>query len=268
MHHTADVRIAALGDLHCPRGGDLARRLAGVAEHADVLLLCGDLTDTGDPHEARALARELLPISIPMVAVLGNHDHERGAEAELVAIFGDAGVRILDGDAIAIGELGIAGVKGFGGGFGRRRVAAFGEPATKAWVEEGRREADKLEAALGQLETPHRIALLHYSPILGTVAGEAPEIIPFLGSSDLAEAAERAGAEAIFHGHCHFGKPHAKTERGIPVFNCAAPVLDHLKPPRRFVVVELASGVIGERSAQLPPLVGWQPVPHTHRAEP
>ena len=239
-----------------------------MADYADVLLLCGDMTDTGDPHEARSLARELLAIPIPIVAVLGNHDHERGAEAELCAIFADAGVRILDGEGVAIGEVGFAGVKGFGGGFGRRRVAAFGEPATKKWVEEGRREAAKLEAALRSLETPHRIALTHYAPILGTVAGEAPEIIPFLGSSDLAEAAERAGAEAIFHGHCHFGKPQAKTDRGIPVFNCAAPVLDHLKPPRRFVVCELASGVIGERTAQLPAPAGWTPVPHTHRAEP
>jgi Icc-related predicted phosphoesterase len=186
------------------------------------------------------------------VGVLGNHDYERGVEAEIGAIFSGAGVQLLDGAATTVGQLGIAGVKGFGGGFGRRRVAAFGEPATKRWVEEGRREAEKLEAALRSLETPHRVAITHYAPVLGTVVGEAPEIVAFLGNSDLAVAAERAGADVMFHGHCHFGKPHAKTECGIPVFNCAAPVLDHLRPPRRFVLVELSLEV-----AQ-----------HAHRAEP
>ena len=262
------VRIAALGDLHSRgRPGELSRRLAGIEQHADVLLLCGDLTETGDPHEARGLAQELAGIVVPKIAVLGNHDHERGAETELEAILTGAGVQLLDGTATTVGPLGIAGVKGFGGGFGRRRVAAFGEPATKRWVEEGRREAERLEAALRSLDTPHRVALLHYAPTLGTLAGEAPEIIPFLGSSDLAEACERAAADAIFHGHCHFGKPQAKTERGIPVFNCAAPVLDHLRPPRRFVVVELSLSGTSERSVLPPPAEGWSPSPHPHRAE-
>jgi Icc-related predicted phosphoesterase len=230
--------------LHCLRArpSELAHRLFGVEQYADVLLLCGDMTDTGDPHEARLLAQELRRIAIPIVGVLGNHDYERGAPAELCAIFASAGVRLLDGEATTVGDLGIAGVKGFGGGFGRRRVAAFGEPATKRWVEEGRYEAEKLEAALRSLETPRRVAITHYTPTLGTAVGEAPEIIPFLGSSDLAAAADRAGADAMFHGHCHFGRAQAKTDRGIPVFNCAAPVLDHLRPPRRFVIVELALG--------------------------
>jgi predicted phosphodiesterase len=238
------MRIAALGDLHCPRGrpGDLARRLQGIEERADVLLLCGDLTDSGDPHQARALANELLAVRLPMVGVLGNHDYERGEVVTLRAIFDDVGVRILDGDGVAIGPLGVGGTKGFGGGFGKRRVIGFGEPATKLFVEEAQREAEKLERALRSLETPRRVALTHYSPALSTVSSEAPEIVPFLGNSELGRAAELAGADLMFHGHSHFGKPDGRTERGVPVYNCAAPMLDHLRPPRRFVVVDLAIG--------------------------
>lgn len=245
------MRIAALGDLHCARGrpGELARRLQGIEEHADVLVLCGDLTDTGDPHEARVLAHELLELRLPIVSVFGNHDYERGEIDTLRSIFGDAGVRMLDGDAVTIGSLGIAGTKGFGGGFGKRRVAAFGEPATKRFVEEGIEEARKLEEALRGLETPRRIAVTHYAPVVGTVIGEAPEIVAFLGNSDLGAAAERAGADAMFHGHCHFGRLEARTDRGVPVYNCAAAVLDHLRPPRRFVLVNL--------DAQ--PARAWQP---------
>jgi Icc-related predicted phosphoesterase len=235
------MRIAALGDLHFPHGrpGELAKRLEGIEQHADVLLLCGDLTETGDPHQARALAELLARLELPVVGVLGNHDHESGQTDLLRVIFGDAGVLLLDGDATVVGALGIAGVKGFGGGFGRRRVAAFGEESTKLWVEAGQREARKLEEALRALDCGCRVVVMHYSPVVGTLQGEAPEIIPFLGNSELALAAERGGAEAMFHGHSHFGRPEARTDGGIPVYNCAAPMLDQLRPPRRFVVVQL-----------------------------
>jgi Icc-related predicted phosphoesterase len=232
------IRVAAIGDLHAPRGrpGELQSRLQKIEGHADVLLLCGDLTDTGDPHEARALLFELSDVKIPMVAVLGNHDHDRGQADRIRACMEEARVRVLDGESCVVAGLGIAGTKGFGGGFGRRRVGSFGEPAIKHFVREGEREAEKLENALRSLDTPHRIALTHYAPVLGTVIGEAPEIVAFLGNSDLALAAERAGALAMFHGHSHFGRPQARTERGIPVFNCALPVLDAQRPPRRFAL--------------------------------
>jgi Icc-related predicted phosphoesterase len=235
------IRIAALADLHCPRGrpSDLQKRLHGIEEHADVLLLGGDLTDSGDVHQARALASQLGDVAIPIVAVLGNHDYESGEVDALRDVFGAAGLRLLDGEGVTVGSLGIAGTKGFGGGFGKRRVVGFGEPATKHFVEEGRSEAEKLEVALRNLETPLRVALLHYAPVLGTAIGEAPEIIPFLGNSDLALAAEHGGASAIFHGHCHFGRAEAHSDHGVPVYNCAIPVLDHLRPPRRFALVEL-----------------------------
>jgi Icc-related predicted phosphoesterase len=234
------MRIAALADIHAPRRlAELAKRLGGLEAHADVLLLCGDLTDSGDPHEARALANELRSVPIPIVAVLGNHDHEREQVAALCEILGEAGVRILDGDACVVGSLGIAGTKGFGGGFGKRRVAAFGEEATKLFAREGEREAQKLAEALRTLETPHRVAITHYAPILPTVAGEVPEIMPFLGDSQLAQVGEHAGVDAMFHGHSHFGRHEGRTERGVRVYNCAIPVLDALRPPRRFAVLEL-----------------------------
>jgi Icc-related predicted phosphoesterase len=235
------MRIAALGDLHGPRlrPGELMRRLAGVEEQADVLLLCGDLTDDGAPHQARAVMHELMAVKIPIVAVLGNHDYEAGEVETVRRILAEARVQVLDGDAVVIGQLGIAGTKGFGGGFGKRRVIGFGEPATKQFVAAGRREAEKLAQALASLDTLHRVAITHYAPTMSTTIGEAPEILPFLGNSDLAEAAETAGADAMFHGHCHFGKLQGHTDHGIPVYNCALPVLDHQRPPRRYVVVEL-----------------------------
>jgi Icc-related predicted phosphoesterase len=256
LHTTTAMRIAAIGDLHCPRGrpGELARRLHGIAAHAQVLVLCGDLTDTGDQHEARALAQELRGVDVPMVGVLGNHDVERGETARLRDIFGDVGVHLLDGDALVLDGVGFAGTKGFGGGFGKRRVCAFGEEITKAFVAECEREAYKLEHALRTLETHIRVAVTHYAPILHTVSGEAPEIIPFLGSSDLGEAADAAAADLLVHGHAHFGRAEGRTARGAPVFNCAAPVLDRLRPPRRFALIEVM-----EEGARIAPEAGIGP---------
>src|SRR5229473_2073800 len=215
------IRVAAVGDLHCTKTseGALQPLFAEMAEAADIIALAGDLVDYGLPEEAHVLARELsvaLKANVPVVAVLGNHDFEDGQPEVVTQILCDAGVTILDGDAVEIKGVGFAGVKGFCGGFGRRALEPWGEPAIKSFVREALDESLKLESALARLRTPHRIALLHYSPIQGTVEGEPPEIYPFLGCGRLGEPLNRYAVTAVFHGHAHRGALEGKTGEGVP----------------------------------------------------
>src|SRR4029434_9342144 len=224
----AHLRIAAMGDLHVSKNsqGAFQPLFAQINQSADVLLLCGDFTDYGLPDEARILVRELAVMKIPVIAVLGNHDYEGGKPDEIRQILTDAGVTVLDGEATEVLGVGFAGVKGFAGGFGRGALGPWGERAIKAFVQEAVDEALKLEAALARLRTQHRVALLHYSPIRGTVEGEPPEILPYLGSSRLEEPLNRYGVTVAFHGHAHRGQPEGKTREGTPVYNVALRVLE------------------------------------------
>jgi Icc-related predicted phosphoesterase len=228
------VRVAALGDLHCTRTsqGAFQPLFARVSEAAEVLLLAGDLTDYGHPDEARVLAKEIAAVRIPVVAVLGNHDFETGKPDEIRQILADVGVVVLDGDACEMHGIGIAGVKGFGGGFGQRALGPWGEPIIKQFVREAVDEALKLEAALARLRTSHLVALLHYSPIQPTVEGEPLEIYPFLGSSRLEEPIGRYPVSLVVHGHVHRGQPEGHTKTGVPVYNVSMPLLMRLSPDR------------------------------------
>jgi Icc-related predicted phosphoesterase len=229
------VRLAAVGDIHCSRTsqGDLQPLFAWAAEQADVLLLCGDLTDYGLPEEAKILVEELAAAEgMPKVAVLGNHDHECAKHDELQRILVDAGIIVLDGEACEIESIGFAGVKGFAGGFGERMLQSWGEEAIKHFVNEGVAEAVKLEAALTRLKTEHRIVLMHYAPIRDTIEGEELEIYPFLGSSRLELALNPHAVTAVFHGHAHKGRHAGHTSTGIPVYNVAVPVLRAVAPDR------------------------------------
>jgi len=237
------MRLAAVGDLHIKKTsqGALQPLLASVNDMADVLLLCGDLTDYGTPEEAQVLAKELTStVRIPIVAVLGNHDYETGQQADVCRILTDIGVRVLDGEAVEINGVGFAGIKGFAGGFGRGTLGAWGEPMIKRFVQEAVDEAMKLESALARLRTAQRIAVLHYAPIAATVQGEPPEIYPYLGTSRLEEPLNRYPVNAVFHGHAHHGSPEGKTATGIPVYNVAMPLLRALFPEQPpFRVVEI-----------------------------
>jgi Icc-related predicted phosphoesterase len=228
------VRFAAVGDIHVNKdsAGSLRAFFAAASEAADALLLCGDLTDYGTAEEAQVLADELSAVSVPIVAVLGNHDYESGTPEVVTEILTRGGVRVLDGEACEIEGVGIAGAKGFAGGFGRASLGAWGEPAIKLFVQECLNEVRKLESALAKLRTPRRIALLHYSPIVGTVEGEPVEIYAFLGSSRLEEPLLRYPVDAIFHGHAHRGALEGKTISGVPVYNVAKPLLQRSRPDR------------------------------------
>ena len=228
----SSVRFAVMGDLHVTKdsAGSLRGLFAQAAATADALLLCGDLTDYGTAEEARVLADELGAVPVPVVAVLGNHDYESGMPEMVSELLTRAGVRVLDGEACEIEGVGIAGAKGFAGGFGRGSLGAWGEPAIKQFVQEALHEAMKLESALAKLRMARRIALLHYAPITGTVQGEPVEIFPFLGSSRLEEPLLRYPVDAVFHGHAHRGTLEAKTINGVPVYNVAKPLLLRSRP--------------------------------------
>jgi Icc-related predicted phosphoesterase len=235
------LRIAATADLHYGKHsrGTLHEAFAEISSNADMLLLCGDLTEYGLPEETEQLVADIrAAVRIPMLAVLGNHDFESG-QAELVSkVLDDAGVNVLNGEAIEIEGVGFAGIAGFGGGFGRRMLNAWGEPLIKQFVQESITHAVRLEQALAKLQTDRRIVMLHYSPIRATLQGEDPEIFAFLGSSRLEEPINRFRVTAVFHGHAHNGVLDGKTSTGIPVYNVSAPALLKTGKPYRIVQVE------------------------------
>jgi Icc-related predicted phosphoesterase len=234
------IRVAAVGDVHVgiDSAGRLAPRLAGLADHADVFLLAGDLTHRGRPEEAKVLAEELRGVRIPTIAVLGNHDYHSDEQDGVTEVLEQAGIRVLEGDAVVLEiggrRVGIAGSKGFGGGFAGASASDFGEPEMKAFVGHTKALAGRLERALGGLHTDRRIVLLHYSPVAETLAGEPREIHAFLGSYLLAEAVDRVGADLVLHGHAHRGSRDGITPGGVPVRNVAAPVIGRAYEVFRF----------------------------------
>lgn len=236
------VRIAAVGDIHLgtQARGTLRPALERIDEHADLLLLAGDLTNYGTPEEARVVAGEVADLPVPVVGVLGNHDHQDDRPGEVTAILRDHGVRMLEGEAVVLHvagqRLGIAGAKGFGGGFAGKNGSAFGEREMKAFIDCSTAAADSLRTALDSLDAEHRIALMHYSPVPDTLRGEPPELFPFLGSYLLADAIDSADTELALHGHAHYGTEHGETAHGIPVRNVAQPVLQ--EPFRVYAVGE------------------------------
>lgn len=233
------LKIAAVADLHVKEAGSASYKdlFTEISEAADILVMAGDLTDLGKKVEAERLAADLRACTIPMVAVLGNHDFECGAVDEVRSILKDAGVHLLEGQAVEINGVGFAGVKGFAGGFGRHMLGSFGEPAIKAMVAEGMEETMRLENALRQVRSERAMVVLHYAPIPETVEGEPKEIYPFLGSSRLAETIDRFPVSAVVHGHAHRGQFEGRTPGGAPVYNVAA----HIEKPtgRPYAIIEL-----------------------------
>ena len=218
------MTVAAIGDLHVTEDAVAPYRelFAEISRVADVLVLCGDLTNFGKTKEAEILGEDIRACEIPVLGVLGNHDFECGQPEEVARILHDAGMTVLDDQAVEIDGVGFAGVKGFMGGYGRGELAPFGEPIAKAFVDEAMKEARKLENALRTIRTERSVAVLHYSPITGTLEGEPPEIFQYLGAHRLAEPIDRFDhVKAVVHGHAHHGRYEGRTPRGIPVYNVA-----------------------------------------------
>jgi Icc-related predicted phosphoesterase len=240
------VRIAAIADLHIrdTDKGKWVNFFSDVSKNADVLAICGDLTDTGDESEAHILVEELKACSIPVVGVLGNHDHEKSRHKLIRQIVqSHPNMHILDGESKVIAGIGFAGVKGFGGGFDNFMLSMFGEGAMKSFVQEAVEEALHLDRALARLDQDHnnlkKVALLHYSPIKETVQGEPEEIFPFLGSSRLAEPLSRRNVEVVFHGHAHVGVLEGSIAGKVKVFNVARDVLRKTGYDRPYFLYEI-----------------------------
>ncbi|MER7416429.1 metallophosphoesterase [Micromonospora peucetia] len=225
------IRIAAVGDVHLDKDvvGRFRPALDELPRHADVLLLAGDLTRHGTEAEARCVATEFGGLGVPVVTVLGNHDHQCDQVPQVVKVLEDAGITVLEGDGIVLDcagrRLGVAGVKGFGGGFAGRCASDFGEPEMKAFVGTTARSADALSAALRGLDCDVLVALTHYSPVPDTLAGEPLEIYPFLGSYQLGQAIDSAPTALALHGHAHAGTERGATPGGVRVRNVAHPVI-------------------------------------------
>ncbi|MFF5287403.1 metallophosphoesterase [Streptomyces sp. 62] len=228
------VRVAAVGDIHLSPDcrGLLRPSFETLPLCADLLLLAGDLTRHGTVPEAQVVAEEVRDLGVPVVAVLGNHDYHSGQEADVTGVLTEAGVTVLEGDHVILpvagGTVGVAGAKGFCGGFAGRSAGEFGEREMKEFVRAAHRAAEGLHRALTEVSADGcaaRIALTHFAPVPDTLAGEPVELYPFLGSYLLAEAIDEAGADLAVHGHAHLGTEHGMTAGGVRVRNVAQPVI-------------------------------------------
>lgn len=231
METSKKTRIAAVADIHVKATdkGIWADYFREISKRADVFLIGGDLTYTGDEVEAQVLSEELKSCNIPVVVVLGNHDHEKGRQKLIRHTLQSEHVHVLDGEFVVLNNIGIAGIKGFGGGFDNHMLSLFGEEAMKAFVKEAVNESLSLDRALKRLEEEYddlkKVVLMHYSPIKSTITGEPDEVYPFLGCSRLEEPLNRYTIEAVFHGHAHKGSHEGKTHSGVKVYNVAWPIL-------------------------------------------
>ena len=190
--------------------------------------------------KADKLATDLRGCRIPVVAVLGNHDHQSGQQEEIKKVLRAAKVVMLEEtETFQLKGVGFAGAKGFGGGFDKHMLTPFGEDPVKHFVTEAVNESLKLEVALNSLRTEKAVVVLHYSPIAATVMGEPPEIFPFLGSSRLAETIDHFDVNAVFHGHAHNGTCEGKTVKGTPVYNCCMQLMGKVRPDQPYALVEV-----------------------------
>jgi Icc-related predicted phosphoesterase len=236
------LRVAAVGDLHVHQNStdSLQDLFDKISQKADVLALCGDLTQLGLPAEARRLANDLRACRVPVVAVLGNHDYQSGHAEEVKKILRTAKVVVLEEtDTFELNGVGFAGAKGFGGGFDKHMLTPFGEEPIKHFVGEAVNESLRLEVALNGLQTEKVVVVLHYSPIAATVKGEPLEIYPFLGSSRLAETIDHFDVNVVFHGHAHHGTYEGRTTKGVPVYNCCLQLVRNLNPEEPYALVEV-----------------------------
>jgi Icc-related predicted phosphoesterase len=235
------MRVAAVADIHL-KAEDYeknVRQFSMVNDLGDVLVIAGDLTNHGMPDEMRACLAVLEHVRVPIVAVLGNHDHESGNQDELAGMLRLAGVHLLDGQCFEVDGVGFAGTKGFCGGFAPHELMPFGESGIKTFVEIAEREAIKLDYGLAQLRSSRKVAITHYAPIKETVVGEPEPIFPFLGSSRLQRALDKHKPVLALHGHAHKGTFAAESTAGTKIYNVALHLLRDRGEPHPFTIFEL-----------------------------
>jgi uncharacterized protein len=230
-HSSKRLRIAAAGDIHCREANrkETIESFSSLAGEVDLILLAGDLTSHGTIEEAEILCEAAAEAAAPAFAVLGNHDWQGDAAEAIAARLREGGVGLLERESrvclIDGIEVGIAGCKGFVGGFAPRHLPDFGEPSLRAVYAETTAEVEALEAGLKEIATcPLRIVLLHYSPLQDTLEGEPPEIFAFLGSDRLAAPILEHGPDLVLHGHAHEGTASGHIGE-TPVYNVSQPVL-------------------------------------------
>jgi Icc-related predicted phosphoesterase len=242
------LKIAAVADVHIKETSkdSLKKIIQSIGKEADIFLLCGDLTNFGQPQEVDILTEVFSQLNIPVLAVFGNHDYESDQQDILRKKLLEHNVIVLEGTEYIFEKgdrkIGFTGVKGFGGGFNPNMWGRFGEKAQKAFYDAIESEVQKLENGLNTLQSQEvegTFVLLHYSPIRKTVEGDIVEMYPFLGSSRLEEVIDRYRLTAVFHGHSHFGKPEGATAKGIPVFNVALPLMQKLSPDKPYKIFEI-----------------------------
>jgi uncharacterized protein len=238
---TTTIRIAAAGDVHCgpERVEAIERALTGV--DADLVLLAGDLTNHGEPEEARLLAEACSGADPPVIAVLGNHDWHAGRHREIEEVLGGAGITVLDRGwavrEVSGTEVGVVGTKGFVGGFPGSHLPDFGEPLLRSVYAETTQEVEAIDHGLREVALcPIRIVLLHYSPVAETLEGEVPGIWAFLGSDRMAAPILEHEPSLVLHGHAHNGRLEG-TIGTVPVLNVSVPVTG-----REFWTLELEAG--------------------------
>ena len=245
------IRIAAVGDVHVDADvvGRYRPALEQLSDVADVLLVAGDLTRHGTVAEAGSFATEFGGLEVPVVVVLGNHDHQSDQQSEVAGVLADAGITVLEGTSVVLDlhghRLGVAGVKGFGGGFAGACASAFGEREMKSFVGTTEQAADKLGAALRTTECDALVALTHYAPVPETLAGEPLEIYPFLGSYLLGQAIDSAPTALALHGHAHHGSERGRTAGGVPVRNVAHPVIRQAYNVYQLLSQDVEAGLVG-----------------------
>jgi Icc-related predicted phosphoesterase len=245
------IRIAAVGDVHVDADvvGRYRPALEQLSDVADVLLVAGDLTRHGTVAEAGSFATEFGGLEVPVVVVLGNHDHQSDQQAEVAGVLADAGITVLEGTSVVLDlhghRVGVAGVKGFGGGFAGACASAFGEREMKSFVGTTEQAAEKLGAALRTTECDALVALTHYAPVPETLAGEPLEIYPFLGSYLLGQAIDSAPTALALHGHAHHGSERGRTAGGVPVRNVAHPVIRQAYNVYQLLSQDVEAGLVG-----------------------
>ncbi len=173
----------------------------------ELVLLTGDLTNTGADDEYEVLAELLADLSIPALAIPGNHDTRDGIRAlfpDLAWADGDHASCVVDAD----GPDGLIRFIGLDSITPGEPGASFDDERA-AWL------VDAIDSAVG------RVALaLHHPPFLTGI--EWMDNNGFIGLADLEAVLTDHPVERIMTGHIH--RSITTTVAGIPTVTCPSTI--------------------------------------------